>query len=198
MRYGTVVLLNGTSSSGKTSIIKALQTRLDEPYLHAGIDTFFRMLPPRYLWGPQWQEVLGDPAQPGPVGQSLISGMHHAIAALSCAGNPVLADHVLIERAWVEECAALFAPLPAYLIGVSCPLSVAEWREQQRNDRAPGQARAHFERVHAHGVYDLTVDTAIADADTCAERIQQFLATGAAPVAFSQLNHQASTLPRTQ
>ncbi len=197
MRCGTIVMLNGTSSSGKTSILIALQALLDEPYLHAGIDRFFHMLPPRYLWGPQWMEVLGNPAQPGPVGQSLISGMHHAVAALSRAGNPVLVDHVLVERAWLVECAALFAPLPAYLIGVSCPLLLAEQREYRRNDRAPGQARAYFDRVHAHGVYDFMVDTAAADADTCAQQIQQFLATGAAPVAFSRLSRQyrVSALP---
>jgi len=40
MPPGTIVLLNGVSSSGKTSILKALQGILEEPYLDAGLDKF--------------------------------------------------------------------------------------------------------------------------------------------------------------
>lgn len=35
---GNVVLLNGTSSAGKTSIALALQEIMDAPYVYAGID----------------------------------------------------------------------------------------------------------------------------------------------------------------
>ena len=41
----TIIFINGTSSSGKTSLIKALQTKLHEPYLDMGIDRFIWMLP---------------------------------------------------------------------------------------------------------------------------------------------------------
>jgi chloramphenicol 3-O-phosphotransferase len=36
MNKGTIIILNGTSSSGKTSIVRAPQEALDEPYLDAG------------------------------------------------------------------------------------------------------------------------------------------------------------------
>jgi chloramphenicol 3-O phosphotransferase len=64
MPPGTIIILNGTSSAGKTSILTALQSILAEPYLHAGLDTFCKMLPLRYLWGPEWAEVLGPATQP--------------------------------------------------------------------------------------------------------------------------------------
>ena len=48
-QFGTILLLNGTSSSGKTSLVKALQTLLPEPFLDAGLDRFLWMLPKRYL-----------------------------------------------------------------------------------------------------------------------------------------------------
>ena len=56
---GTIILLNGTSSSGKTSIVKALQDSMEEPYLDMGIDRFIWMLPKRFLNRPLWDEVLG-------------------------------------------------------------------------------------------------------------------------------------------
>jgi chloramphenicol 3-O-phosphotransferase len=75
--HGTIIILNGTLSSGKTSIVKALQNVLDEPYLEAGIDKFIWMLPHRYLDRPLWDEVLGLVVKAGPVGRTLMSGMHH-------------------------------------------------------------------------------------------------------------------------
>jgi chloramphenicol 3-O phosphotransferase len=41
----TVVILNGVGSSGKSSIARALQDILDEPYLHVQMDAFLDTLP---------------------------------------------------------------------------------------------------------------------------------------------------------
>ena len=46
MDQGNVVLLNGTSSAGKSSIAKALQEIMETPYLHMGIDHFLSCVPP--------------------------------------------------------------------------------------------------------------------------------------------------------
>ena len=188
MTLGKIVILNGTSSSGKTSILKALQKELAEPYLEAGLDKFIWMLPGRYLNRPLWDEVLGLAVEAGPLGHQLASGMHHTLAALSQAGLNVLADHVLVEPAWTAECAALLADLPAYLIGIRCPLEVLEQREKDRRDRTLGQARAQFHRVHAHGRYDFEVDTSAADVPACTGQIAAFLRSGAAPAALRQLH----------
>ena len=45
MQPGKILILNGTSSSGKSSILEALQTTLDDPYRNAGLDKFIWMLP---------------------------------------------------------------------------------------------------------------------------------------------------------
>ncbi len=123
---GNVTFINGTSSSGKTNIVRALQDKLEEPYLDMGVDRFIFMLPKRHLNRPLWDEVLGKTYRAGAAGRVLFSGMHHAIAAAAHANNNVIADHVSVEKAWVEECARLFAGLPAYLIGIVCPLEVLE------------------------------------------------------------------------
>ncbi|MDP9364512.1 MAG: chloramphenicol phosphotransferase, partial [Chloroflexota bacterium] len=112
---GQVVILNGTSSSGKTTLARALQAAMDEPYLEAGLDRFLWALPARYLNTALWHEVFrydrppdGDPAglviRPGPVGDWLAAGMHQAIAALARAGTNVVADHVLLDPAWLANC----------------------------------------------------------------------------------------------
>ena len=44
-----VIFLNGISSSGKTSIAKAIQYLAQIPFLHIGVDTLIEMMPARYL-----------------------------------------------------------------------------------------------------------------------------------------------------
>jgi len=51
MTQGTIIFLNGTSSSGKTSIARALQKSLDEPYLYLSVDSFLDMLPEQCFSG---------------------------------------------------------------------------------------------------------------------------------------------------
>jgi chloramphenicol 3-O phosphotransferase len=47
MRFD-IIWLNGTSSSGKTTLAKELQALLDDHFLHVCFDTFYRMLPARF------------------------------------------------------------------------------------------------------------------------------------------------------
>lgn len=181
----TIIFLNGTSSSGKTSILQALQNQLAEPYLDMGIDRFIFMMPQRYLDRPLWDDVLGKATQAGMTGMVLFSGMHHAIAAVAGQGNNVIADHVFVEKAWVDECTRLFADLNAYLIGIHCPLEIVEQRERARKDRTLGQARLQYDIVHKYAYYDLDVDTSVLSAEQCAEKILERLRTP--PTAFKQL-----------
>ena len=181
----TIIFINGTSSSGKTTLLKALQTKLQEPYLDMGIDRFIWMLPKRYLDRPLWDDVLGKALQSGPLGLVLFSGMHHAIAAAASRGNNVIADHVFVEKAWVDECVSLFADMNAYLIGLHCPLEVLEQRERDRKDRTLGQAKLQYDVIHTYTKYDLELDTSKLTTDECAEQIIQRLKSP--PVAFQQL-----------
>lgn len=190
---GTIILLNGASSSGKTSILKAIQQLSPIPYLDAGIDRFIWMLPKRYLERPLWDDVLGLATEAGETGRRLFAGMHRAIAALSRQGNPVVADHVLVEAAWAADCAAQFAGLPAWLVGIRCPLEVLEERERVRRDRTLGQARAQFEKVHAACVYDLEVNTSCLSPEECARVILNRVNSGEPPAAFKRmLAHKAA------
>jgi chloramphenicol 3-O phosphotransferase len=187
MKKGTIIILNGTSSSGKTSIVHALQNLLEEPFLDAGIDKFIWMMPERYLDRPLWDDVLGLATKAGQQGHQLISGMHRAIEALSKNGNNVIADHVLVEKAWWQDLAMCLAGLPVYLVGVRCPLEVLEERERARKNRTLGQARAQYDIVHGAGIYDLEVDTSTLTPEECAKKIKNFVYSGNAPSALRNI-----------
>lgn len=185
MKNGTIILINGTSSSGKTSLVRALQDLLEEPTLKAGIDKFIWRMPERFLDRPLWDDVLGLADKAGSAGHTLISGMHRAIEALSKAGCNVIADHVLVDPAWAKDCAGLFADLPAYSIGVQCPLEVLEQRERSRKNRTFGQARLQLPVIHKYAIYDLEVEPSRLSPEECACRIQSRLKEP--PRAFRQM-----------
>jgi chloramphenicol 3-O-phosphotransferase len=166
--------------------------------MQIGIDTMVFALAKRYLDPPLWHEVFrytyppdGKPdglaIDAGPLGDQLISGLHHVVAALARAGNNVIVDHVLLEPHWVQECASILGDLPALLVGVYCPLEVVEQRERDRQDRTVGQARAQFDKVHAHRVYDVSVDTSKATAEECAAVILKHIHAQTLSAALAQL-----------
>ena len=195
MQPGTILILNGTSSSGKTTLIRMLQGALDQPFLELGLDKLIWMLPKRYFSPPLWDEVLGKADQAGEYGHKLVHGMHRAIRSLAENGLNILADHVLIEPDWVIDCANQLCHLPAYLIGIHCELQILEQREANRKDRTLGQARRQFHKVHSHGIYDFTIDSSESTPEENIAQILAFLKSSPPPKALKQLGLKSQLYP---
>ena len=190
---GTVVVLNGTSSAGKTSLARALQDRWDGPVRDAGIDRHLTMLPRRYL-SSAWPDVFRyDTAPdgtitrvvPGPVAHDLVRAMHRSAAALAGAGFDVVVDHVLLDPAWARDLAEAMHGTRAVLVGVRCEPPVLLERERERGERTLGQALAQLPYVHSHGPYDVEVDTAVLDVDGAADAVLAWFRAGVEPSALA-------------
>jgi chloramphenicol 3-O phosphotransferase len=175
-----IILLNGASSAGKTTLAKALQDALPTPYLVIGIDTVVFALPHRYVNDPaHWREIYRYTYQDGrlsgiaiePYGDRLVRGMHRAVAALAGSGLDVIVDHVVSEPPWRADIERAWAGLDVLRVGVLCPLEIAEERERSRANRTLGWARAHADTVHTTVDYDLTVDTSRGSPAECAALI---------------------------
>jgi chloramphenicol 3-O phosphotransferase len=177
---GRVILLNGTSSSGKSTLLRALQARLDGAWLGVGIDTVVFALPRAYLDPPLWGEVFRYvPAEPGAaapfrietgeLGMRLVEGLHRMVASLADAGLSVIVDHVLLEPGWLPDLRTRLAGHEVLLVGVRCPLEVVVERERARKDRTIGQAAAQHDVVHRGITYDVEVDTSELSAEAAAD-----------------------------
>ncbi|MGW5194829.1 chloramphenicol phosphotransferase CPT family protein [Kribbella sp. NPDC004138] len=175
-RAGRVVLLNGTSSSGKSSIAKELLATLDGAWYHLAIDQFHRIRSRG-----DWTE-----AEFLPVFQRTVLGFHRAVAGMAAAGNDVIVDHILGERWRFEDCLTVFDGLPVLFVGVRCSLPELERRERERGNRTIGRAALQFPLVHAHGGYDVEVDSERHTPAECAVRILERL-DQAPPTAFEEL-----------
>ena len=183
MKNGQVILLNGTSSSGKTTLAKALQEKLAEPFMYVSLDGFFHLYPERFL-NPTSQQAADLITALIP---AVISGMHRSVAALAQAGNNVLVDHVLQEDKWLSECVEAWAGVEVLFVGVKCPLEITEKREKKRGDRTIGTARNQYERVHAHDCYDVEVDTSVLSVEECVARILELMKNKPEESAFRKL-----------
>jgi len=189
----TIILLNGSSSAGKSSLARSLQKRLDPQPVIMGLDAFvFDPHPPGWRDTPHgyWFTTEPDgsvPVHMGPGGQALLRAFHRAVAVMADCGLSVIVDDVLFAPWLLPDWLEATAGHEVFFVGVRCDLAEAERREIARGDRQIGQVRSHFSQVHAHGDYDLTVDTTDATPGPCADQIVAALAARTAPSAFQRL-----------
>ena len=189
MGAGTIIYLNGTSSSGKTSITRALDEQLHQPYLYCPIDLFEMMIPERQIERGVFPEL-----------NAIQSGFTACIAALASTGNNVIVDDVLCEpfgypddqapmttRELLHQRVSALHVFDILYVKVSCPLPTVEQREQARGNRTMGLASFQYHRMHHDSLYDVEVDTILQTPDACATRILATLAQTRAPRAFQTM-----------
>lgn len=172
---GRVIFLNGTSSSGKSTVAEELLRTLDGAWYHLAVDHYHRARS-RHDWTDE--EFL-------PIFQRTVLGFHRVVAGMASAGNDVVVDHILGERWRLTDCLQVFAGLPVYLVGVHCALPELERREQARGNRTIGRAALQFPLVHQQLQYDVEIHTDRQTPAECAAEIAQRLTEP--PAAFRRL-----------
>jgi chloramphenicol 3-O phosphotransferase len=132
---------------------------------------------------------LGDFAglRIGLAGIKLLAGMYRGIAAMAAGGIDVIVDDVFHDERVLRAAVDALCDLPVLFVALHVPREVAELRERERGDRGPGGAAAFYDLVHAHGIYDLELDTSVLSPQECALRIKEALQNGSPRQAFCQL-----------
>lgn len=207
---GRVVILNGAPRSGKSSLVAALQDRGQAPWLNLGVDVFSRYVtPPRLRPGMGLRPGGGERPDIEALLPPLYAAFYDSVAAHSRHGFDVAVDighhdayasplHLL------EDAAQRLDGLPAWLIGVHCPLEVIVARRDASPEGAYAPTRdadaqvaravvRWQEEVHRPGVYDLIVDTSASAPQECADRILRHLESGALPSALDHIRSGGAT-----
>src|SRR5580698_4378749 len=155
-----VIILNGTSSSGKSRIARCLQAILPQPWLSLGIDTFIATMPLSLQVSADGIEVAPDGVVTiGPEFRALEAAWSEGVAAMARAGAGIILDEVFLggaasQQRWRDA----LGSLPVLWVAVRCSAEVAASREIARGDRVPGMAAAQAGLVHEGVAYDFEVD----------------------------------------
>jgi chloramphenicol 3-O phosphotransferase len=191
MTLPDLILLNGSTSAGKTAVCKALQEILPAGYLHFSVDDVFPWTPPRWHGsgeGFRMEHLPGGELAifTGPEGRRIMRGWRHMVRAALDQGLRAVVDEVFLEDGDLAEWAAAMRGRDVLFVGVRCELSELQRRERARGDRGVGQALWQHARVHAQGLYDVEVDTTSTSAEACAQFLLDALPTRPRPSAFER------------
>lgn len=156
-RTGILVVLNGPSSAGKSSIAKELQEIIfhytHKPFLHYSTDDFLAMTAPQLL---KDEKLLVEYTP------QYILAFNDTIPPLLEHGLNVILDHVLLEWWWAMHLQETTDRYKTIYVSIDAPLEVLEARERERVDRTVGIARYEKERVHhAFLPYVVSIDTSM-------------------------------------
>lgn len=177
IKQSPLIVLNGGSSAGKSTIARALQEALPGIWLTFGVDTFIDALPgkgdsPRsgISYGPDGTVTVTDEYT------RLENSWYSALRTLAESGADLILDEVLLSGGEGQRrLLSAFDGSSLLWVGVHCDPDVAAAREASRGDRESGMARRQASLVHVGVTYDIEVDTTGSSPESCAQVIADFL-----------------------
>ena len=144
-----IILLNGPSSSGKSTLAKALQALVEEKrneqYAIVSIDDFLKMTTQDTIYEDDVFEIS--------------CALCEKVQQLLETAPGVIIDHVITSQRIFDQLVKMLCVYPLRLIRVDCPLEVLREREKARKNRCLGSAEASYEYLFPKDGYELTVDT---------------------------------------
>ena len=149
MQQGKIILINGASSAGKSTLAAAVRDQLPEPFLRFSFDLFIDSYALPKVEKSEWQRIR----------PTVFAGYHRCWPALAGAGNNLVIDHIIEEQEWRDDLLDLLTGFDVFCVGLHCSLEELERRELARGDRGAGDARRDFESVHKFMIYDLELNS---------------------------------------
>jgi chloramphenicol 3-O phosphotransferase len=180
---GQIVILNGAPRSGKSAIASAAQEIFSGLWVNLGVDASMRSIPERLRPGIGLRPGGERPDLEDTV-LLLYAALYESIAAHARLGVNVVTDvghHESYSKPLriLPDCAMRLSGFPVLWVGVRCPIGVI-WQRREESwgqsfDEAENDLRNVVKRwqreVHAHGDYDVEVDSSILGPDECAQVI---------------------------
>lgn len=174
--HGRIVILNGAPRAGKSSIASAIQNDVTGQWVALGVDLQSLHIIPEKLRPGIGLRPGGERPDLEPTVEHLYRALYKSIRAHAEEGFDVVADLGHHEDyatlgPILPQCARLLSGMDVLFVGVSASLETIVQRRAMGSGDRPGlyaqrdgsQIPAPILRwqqaVHAHGPYDLTIDT---------------------------------------
>lgn len=155
IRSSKLIILEGSSGSGKSALALALQeSLLPGIWLSFSMDTLIYTLPPSVL-----RRCNSANDWSGVDGRAIGAAALRCLRALVECGNRVIFDLCIPDRLYAETFQADLRDLSPVTVGVRCAWPEIERRTLQRADRSMEEAERTFKQQHTLQNYDLILDT---------------------------------------
>lgn len=154
MHNGNIILLNGVTSSGKSTLSKELQGAFDEPYYYVAEDTFNEIICP-FITG---KGKFTDPN----IMHKAVSVMYRLIRDFSDMGLHVIVDHILSDGRRLNECVNVLHEYPVMFVKVECDRDELFARARKRGYTTPerlNQIDQQLKNIHKRNIYDVVIST---------------------------------------
>jgi chloramphenicol 3-O phosphotransferase len=168
-----VVVLNGTSSSGKTAIARAFQELAPRVFLNFSIDSILYALPESALQRIIQGAGISDLRYP-----ELVRAYYACVRQLLDLGHALIVDNAITAQDQAEHLMAAVAGHDPLMVGLHCPSGILAERERARGDRRIGMAVAQQQQIHSWLSYDLEIDTSRVSAQDAAREILRVMMKG--------------------
>lgn len=153
MKGAAIIFIHGASSSGKSTLARAVQAEIDQPFWHISIDHLrdSGVLPSaRFKAGDfDWKAQRA----------AFFDGFHRSLAAYASAGNNLILEHILDTPGWLDQLVGLLSPYDVFFVGLHTDLEELSRREAVRGDRPLGSAEKDFRTIHQGVKYDLELSS---------------------------------------
>ncbi len=167
-----VIVLTGTSSSGKSSVAKLLQKQLGEEFLFFEVDNYMKMLGEKYnnfnLNNPEafipnniiYAKKLDDgtfDTITGPVYQKLYKTIPLVLNNLVNNGFNIIVDSLINDKEEIILYKKILNKQVKFVYLQALPETLLA-REKARNDRVPGSALNWLKKFNCQQETNLTID----------------------------------------
>ncbi len=160
-----VILLNGASSSGKSTLAKSLQKYMKdnrkEEYIITSIDEFLKM-------------TVDEPIYEDDVFEISPLLCQKALNILK-TGQGVIIDHVITSERIYKQLTDILREYKMIKVQTKCPLNELKRREKERKNRYVGSAEVSYQYLYPKEGYDLILNTFELSSEECAKRICELL-----------------------
>lgn len=160
------IVLHGTTSAGKTSLVKALQASATTPVFHISLDDFVCI------------SNRGDMRSDAEREQAFrlhCQNTQSTLLTVAASYFDIVLESVHRDESEFSACLSALGARPTFIIGVQCPLEVLEERERLREDRAIGKAREQFGHPAFSREYSRVLDTATMNPEDGARIIRELV-----------------------
>lgn len=159
MEKGMIVVLNGVSSSGKSTLVKEL-TKLLPNFFAFSIDDYDLVI-----------EKMEEREKQRLIPIETEYFYYKNVAMFSDRGVNLILDQILHDHSTLQIFYENLKSYPILLVGVHCQKEELKRREQSRGDRNIGQAISQLTFVHQNEIYDVEVNTFTQTMYECANDI---------------------------